>query len=108
MPGKLVPGQGWLTEALVQLGFALLSRACQTWNRCFQMFTLQVKLVDAHCPEAPQQRRVLHLGEETPENGSVTGKRWDDLLLKSFSISAFAGSVGVRVTFSEMKAVGAG
>ena len=74
------------------------------------MLTLQGKLVDAHCPEAPRQRGVLHPGEETPENGSVAGKRWDDLLLKSFSITAFADSVRnrVRITFTEMKAVRAG
>lgn len=74
------------------------------------MFALQGKLADAHCPEAPQQRRVLHLGEEAPEDGSVAGKRWDDLLLESFSITAFADSIRncLRITFTEMKAVGAG
>lgn len=72
------------------------------------MFTLQGRLADARCPEAPQQRRVLHLREETPENRSVAGKRCDELLLKSFSITAFADSIRnrVRVTFTEMKAVG--
>lgn len=72
------------------------------------MFTLQGKLVDVLCSEGPEQWRALHLGEETPANGSVTGKRWDGLM--SFSITAFADSVRnhVGITFTEMGAVGAG
>ena len=59
------------------------------------MFILQGKLMDARCPEAPQQRRVLHPGEETPENGYVAGERWDDLLLKAFTITALLAASGI-------------
>lgn len=94
-------GQGGLTEALVlQIGFALLSRVCQTWNQCSYTFTLQGKLGDAQCPEAPQQWRELQPGEETPENGTVAGKRGSNLL-KSSSITAF-------VHGTSLKAVGGG
>lgn len=66
--------------------------------------------MDVCCPEAPQQWRALHPGEETPANGSVAGKRWGDLLPKSFSITAFPDSIRnhIRVAFTEMGAVGAG
>lgn len=83
-------GRGGLTEALVlQIGFALLSRACQTRDQCSYTFTLQGKLGDAQWPEAPQQWKGLQPGEETPKNGTVAGKRGSDLLLKSSSITAF-------------------
>lgn len=77
-------GWGGLTEALVlQIGFALLSRACQTWNQCPCTFTLQGKLGDVPCPGTPQQWRELQPGEETPENGIAAGKRGSNLLKSS-------------------------
>ncbi|KAK2536196.1 hypothetical protein Q9233_003405 [Columba guinea] len=55
-------------------------------NNNGEVFFSQGKLADAPCAEVPQ------LGEEIPEDGRVTGKRWDDLL-ESLSITAFADSI---------------